>query len=180
MQFRTGNGDNGFTSTCTIKNIPKNDILIITLGYIDDLMAQINKTIVICKKEQIKKYLREQYNNLTIICTSLAFIIEKQDFLTKIRTSQKQYYCALINENFLLKIEERFIEIEQQIPKQNDWLIFDRNILEAEINICRTKCRLIEPLLITLKNKHIIDHRIIPYFNILSDLIICLAILSRK
>ena len=135
----TKTGDQGKT-TCANQIVDKDDILVETIGEIDELQAVLE--VVGGDKEIIR--------DLGVIMGDLG--------------TNKKFSIF----NFQFSIEKMEEEIEKNKINLNKFIIFKKKKAK-EMNWARTVTRRVERRVVTLSKKQKIDENILKYFNRLSD-----------
>ncbi|MDD4106408.1 MAG: ATP:cob(I)alamin adenosyltransferase [Candidatus Shapirobacteria bacterium] len=142
----TKRGDGGETD-CGGKRIDKDDLLVETIGEIDELQSVLE--IIDGDKEIIR--------DLGVIMGDLG--------------TGKKFSIF----NFQFSIEKMEEEIEKNKINLNKFIIFKKKKAK-EMNWARTVCRRIERRVVTLSKRQQIDENILKYFNRLSDYLFVLAL----
>lgn len=142
----TKTGDQGKT-TCANQIVDKDDILVETIGEIDELQSVLE--MVDGDKEIIR--------DLGVIMGDLG--------------TGKKYSIF----NFQFSIEKMEEEIEKNKINLNKFIIFKKKKAK-EFNWARTVARRVERRVVTLSKKQKIDENILKYFNRLSDYLFVIAL----
>lgn len=142
----TKTGDKGQTS-CGNKRVDKDDLLVETIGEIDELQAVL-----------------EMINGDKKIIKSLGVIMG-------ILGGDKQ--SLISNFQFLIKTMDK--EIKKNKINLDKFIIFKKKKAK-EINWGRTICRRVERKVVALSKKQNINKNILKYFNRLSDYLFVLAL----
>ena len=142
----TKTGDQGKT-TCANQIVDKDDILVETIGEIDELQAVLE--VVGGDKEIIR--------DLGVIMGDLG--------------TNKKFSIF----NFQFSIEKMEEEIEKNKINLNKFIIFKKKKAK-EFNWARTVARRVERRVVTLSKKQKIDENILKYFNRLSDYLFVIAL----
>lgn len=142
----TKTGDKGQTS-CGGKRVDKDDLLVETIGEIDELQAIL-----------------EMINGDKKIIKSLGMIMG-------VLGNDKQ--SLISNFQFLIKTMDK--EIEKNKINLDKFIIFKKKKAK-EMNWARTVCRRIERRVVALSKKQNINENILKYFNRLSDYLFVLAL----
>ncbi len=142
----TKTGDQGKT-TCANQIVDKDDILVETIGEIDELQAVLE--VIGGDKEIIR--------DLGVIMGDLG--------------TNKKFSIF----NFQFSIEKMEEEIEKNKINLNKFIIFKKKKAK-EFNWARTVARRVERRVVTLSKKQKIDENILKYFNRLSDYLFVIAL----
>lgn len=142
----TKTGDQGKT-TCANQIVDKDDILVETIGEIDELQAVLE--VIGGDKEIIR--------DLGVIMGDLG--------------TNKKFSTF----NFQFSIEKMEEEIEKNKINLNKFIIFKKKKAK-EFNWARTVARRVERRVVTLSKKQKIDENILKYFNRLSDYLFVIAL----
>lgn len=142
----TKRGDKGETD-CGGGRVDKDDLLVETIGEIDELQAI-----------------------LELVGGDKKIIKELGGIMGKLGSKNK---FLISNIQFLIKTMEEEIEINK--IKLDKFLIF-KTKKARELNWARTVCRRVERRVVALSKKQKIDENILKYFNRLSDYLFILAL----
>ena len=160
MKLYTKTGDNGMTSLCGGKRVPKDDIRVEAYGTVDELNAHIGL---------VKSYLQSSHRSSSII-----------SFLEKVQRELFVVGGALAKESsitsklpsvsaLVVQLEHQIDGLTAAIPAQHNFIYPGGNLMSAQCHVCRTVCRRAERRIITLSKVAQIPEEIFPFINRLSD-----------
>lgn len=162
MKVYTGNGDSGNTNFGKAHKIPKNDLRIEFCGTIDELNSFIG--LLVCELRSHNdigtSFLENCQSQLFSVCTSIVTPDQSDD-----------QFLSWVHE-----LEHEIDEIASQLPSQRSFILPGGCRSAALSHVCRTVCRRAERVLVSLQNEAIINKRILPYLNRLSDYFYILAL----
>jgi cob(I)alamin adenosyltransferase len=163
----TGNGDKGFTKNILGEKIPKNSVMIETVGKMDSLQAAIDRAILDSSKNQEDKEILE-------------WVQERiwQSY-TNIQDPKHKRHPPKIISSDLQKLEQFTKAIEKDIPR-----VFIRFKTGRGINLneCRVRCREVERSLSRLLTQNKLDEITFAFYNRLSSFFyaMCLKVEQRQ
>jgi cob(I)alamin adenosyltransferase len=155
----TKTGDQGQT-TCGNQRVDKDNVLVKTVGVIDELIAVLGIIKVKTQSSDEKLKVNEIQKDLMAISGRLACGSKFENL-----------------ENRIKEIEDETEKNEKSLPELSEFVIPGKNESEAFLHFSRTVCRRAERKIVSLSKEQTIDKNILKYFNRLSDY---LFILSRK
>lgn len=155
----TRKGDKGYTKIGK-QQIPKDDVLIETLGTIDELNSMIGLIIAHgIENKAIEQVLTQIQNEL--------FNVGGELYLPE--------HVAITHKN-VEQIENYLDEWNEKLPPLKDFLLPGGNLKSAATHLARTICRRAERCLVKLNRKRKLSNtELIRYINRLSDLLFVTA-----
>ncbi|MGZ3886548.1 MAG: cob(I)yrinic acid a,c-diamide adenosyltransferase [Flavisolibacter sp.] len=168
MAFKiyTKTGDKGATSLIGGTKVPKNDLRIETYGTVDELnswMGLINDQL---QDPDLNTEIKEIQDRLFTIGSSLATDAAKE---TKMKLPD-------LHEEDILFLEKRIDAMTGALPPMKSFILPGGHVTVSSIHIARCVCRRAERLAVALQGEELlIESRIIPYLNRLSDYLFTLA-----
>jgi len=151
MSITTKEGDDG-KSRFFMREIEKDNILMETMGTIDELQSCLGLSKSLIKKKEWKEEIEKIQKNMIDI--SGVLIVEGEW-----KKSEKEI-------EFL---DKRIEEMENQVPTMRGFVVVGENTSEAALNLSRAICRRVERRVVGLKKEQKVDKNILIYFNRLSD-----------
>lgn len=163
QKIYTGRGDDGTTGLyCTTRRVSKNDPIIMCLGSIDMLMAQIGMLRSLIVFYQIPC----PYPNLFIELEAITQLLH--DICGEIANPAKQIFDK-VNITWL----EGWIDAySAKLEPLREFIKFEAHPCMAQANICRCQCRNVETVLVGLEG---VDANKLAFFNRLSSYFFQLA-----
>lgn len=162
----TKTGDGGTTSLVGGTRVEKCDIRVDTYGTVDELNSQLGVSgELICTISPIHyDQIKEIQNDLFVIQTLLA----TED--TQLYQQMPQLPIEAPN-----KIEGWIDAIQQQLPKNNAFVIAGGSLAGAQCHVARCVCRRAERRMVELDHAYPIEQQIKKYVNRLSDYLFVLS-----
>ena len=151
MSITTKEGDDG-KSRFWGREIEKDNILMETVGTIDELQSCLGLSKNLVKEDKWKKEIERIQKNM--IDTSGVLMLQDEW-----KKSEEEM-------NFL---DQRIEEMENQMPAMRSFIVVGENMAEAALNLSRTICRRAERRIYSLGKEQKVDENILKYFNRLSD-----------
>lgn len=159
MTIYTKKGDFGETGIYGNKRLPKDDILIQTIGSLDELNASVGYLISLVSDKNITSLLQDIQNSIFSIGAMVQAVPTKT---TKNTVDTHEL--------------EHWIDIwDTQLPKLSHFILPGGGNTGAWCHMTRTICRKTERNIIALTKKQTLSKNIIPYLNRLSDFFFVLA-----
>jgi cob(I)alamin adenosyltransferase len=165
MSIVTKGGDKGETSLLGGQRVPKTDARIEAYGDVDELNAAIGVALNYVKDEAAGKILHQVLNDLFRIGAELAALGTKFTQFPKITAEHT------------LAIEKEVYRVENELPKQDSFILPAGNESAAHLHLARAICRRAERKAVALKE---VNPELIKYLNRLSDLLFIYARLENK
>jgi len=164
MAIVTKKGDKGKTLTLSSKRLDKDNILIETVGIVDELSAflGLSKATIKCKRR--KKIISDIQKDLSIVSSEIS--LGKSDNFKLDRKITKDRVVSI----------DKLIEEFEKKYKIEFFLTLDSNSSSASLNVARTISRRLERRVVSLNKKKMVFNRyILIYLNRLSDLLFLLS-----
>ena len=166
MKIYTKCGDDGTTSLCSGRRVPKSDMRVEAYGTLDELNADIGMLVSLIEDESFKGSCSSADNMLPFLqeIQKELFVIGGEIAYDKFHTS------AILSVSHLTgKIEQVIDELSSQLPEQHHFILPGGTLSSAYGHICRTVCRRAERRIITLSEYIAIPSEIFSFINRLSD-----------
>lgn len=165
----TKTGDQGTTSLVGGTRVLKCDARVEAYGTVDELNSHIGvigELLKDCDKEHYQQ-LKDIQNKLFVIQTLLA-------------TEEAELYSKMpqLQENAPETIEHWIDEIQNQLPKNNAFVIAGGNLVGAQCHVARCVCRRAERRIVELMQSCEIEPKLEKYINRLSDYLFVLSRLT--
>lgn len=193
MKIYTKKGDSGSTSLYDGTKVIKNDIIVESVGSLDELNSELGLILAyynIAKNEEVKiskltdenKKYYELLNNIQSELFDLGSIIAKNP-----NNSKEDEILFDKNNEYIKKIEEYIDEMTNILPPLRNFILPGGNILIATIHKARTVCRRTERNITSIKyapqyfNEDTLEislenvNRCLAYINRMSDYLFTLA-----
>lgn len=151
----TKTGDDGTTGLADGTRLSKSDSLVHLIGEIDELNAFIGSVIGMLDKDET------------------ALLIQIQHDLFDIGSELCQPKTHLLNEEYLLFLEQNLDKLNQSLPSLKEFILPSGSLLLAQIHICRTVCRRCERTASELISD--LNPITFQYINRLSDILFVFA-----
>lgn len=165
MKIYTKTGDKGETSLIGGLRVPKHHPRIEAYGTIDELNSHLGYILSCEVPEEDKNLIRSIQDRLFTVGSLLASA-----------PGSKMIVPDLNNEDIRV-LEKRMDTLNEELPELKNFILPGGTRDAAMCHIARCVCRRAERLVIGLSETEMLDERIIPYINRLSDY---LFVLSRK
>jgi len=164
MGIYTKNGDKGKTRDLNGREVSKNSAAIHFIGTLDELNCHLGliKAMIADKsgEQSACVFLERIQNNLAIIMSHISDIKNSNYFLPNEEVAILEKEIDLLSDN---------------LPKQEKLVVPGKNILEAQIQICRTITRRAERLFFAVTGDQSARPEIGAYLNRLSDYLFVLS-----
>jgi len=193
MKIYTKKGDSGSTSLYDGTKVIKNDIIVESVGSLDELNSELGLILAyydITKNEEVKiskltkenKKYYELLNNIQSELFDLGSIIAKNP-----NNSKEDEILFDKNNEYIKKIEEYIDEMTNILPPLRNFILPGGNVLIATIHKARTVCRRTERNITSIKyapqyfNEDTLEislenvNRCLAYINRMSDYLFTLA-----
>ena len=193
MKIYTKKGDSGSTSLYDGTKVIKNDIIVESVGSLDELNSELGLILAyynVVKNEEVKiskltdenKKYYELLNNIQSELFDLGSIIAKNP-----NNSKEDEILFDKNNEYIKKIEEYIDEMTNILPPLRNFILPGGNILIATIHKARTVCRRTERNITSIKyasqyfNEDTLQislenvNRCLAYINRMSDYLFTLA-----
>ncbi len=154
----TKTGDKGTTGLGDGSRVDKDDIIIETLGTIDELNSFIG--LLLTEKSCLELNGGEEY---------LAFFNQLQHLLFNLGGEISIPKQSIITENDVLKLENQIKSLNQQLPPLKEFVLPNGNRPSCLCHVARTVCRRAERRMASLAKTHPINSFSLIYLNRLSD-----------
>jgi len=151
MSITTREGDNG-KSRFFGREVEKDNILMETMGTIDELQSCLGLSKSLIKKKEWQEEIEKIQKNMIDISGVLII--------------QSEWGKSEEEIKFL---DKRIKEMENQMPLMRGFMVVGENTSEAVLNLSRAICRRVERRVVGLKKEQKVDKNILIYFNRLSD-----------
>ena len=193
MKIYTKKGDSGSTSLYDGTKVIKNDIIVESVGSLDELNSELGLILAyynVVKNEEVKnskltdenKKYYELLNNIQSELFDLGSIIAKNP-----NNSKEDEILFDKNNEYIKKIEEYIDEMTNILPPLRNFILPGGNVLIATIHKARTVCRRTERNITSIKyapqyfNEDTLEislenvNRCLAYINRMSDYLFTLA-----
>ena len=173
MKLYTKTGDNGMTSLCGGKRVPKDDIRVEAYGTVDELNAHIGLVKSYLQSSHRSNINSGECNHQDLSSSIISFLEKVQRELFVVGgalakessiTSKLPSVSALV-----VQLEHQIDGLTAAIPAQHNFIYPGGNLMSAQCHVCRTVCRRAERRIITLSKVAQIPEEIFPFINRLSD-----------
>ena len=165
MKIYTKTGDNGTTSLVGGQRIAKNAPRLHAYGTIDELNSFLGLLKIKIDDDKWQHAIHDIQNTLLCIGANLA---------TDTTTTQL-HESAKISAKKTQQLEQFIDEIDQNLPKLTQFIIYGDNEQAALCHICRAIERSAERHILDIENQDFTNSEIIKYINRLSDFLFVLA-----
>lgn len=164
MKCYTRTGDNG--ETCVMGcRVDKHDERIEALGAVDELNAFLGAACSFSENRQVKSVLQDVQNDLFSLGAELAGVSSPDSGSVSLTSAHVERLESLIG------------SVEQELPRQDKFIIPSGTQAAVMINIARAVARRAESSLVRLDRAAPLNPEILKYANRLSSL---LHVLSRR
>ena len=165
MKIYTKTGDYGTTSLVGGQRVMKNEARLNAYGTIDELNSFLGLLRAKSKQNEINEIILHIQNTLFTVGAILATDKSSTNlpFSTEIETKEIEF------------LEKNIDEIEKNLPKLTNFVIYGSDEMSAICHICRAISRRAEREIITVNQTVSIDDNILKYINRLSDFLFVLA-----
>lgn len=150
----TGTGDSGTTSLIGGTRVPKDHIRVEAYGTLDELNAYLGMLLVAAGEKCPATWIERIESNLLAIGSYLA--------------TDGEVSCP-IAEDEIEALEGMIDMLEAELPPMHKFILPGGNEAAARANVCRTVCRRVERIIISLSREIGISPIILVYINRLSD-----------
>ena len=162
MKIYTRTGDDGTTGLVRGR-LSKDDIIVETIGNIDELNASLGICIAQSKNVKISGLLTTLQHDLFCIGSEVA--------------GGKHFADAQIVE----ELEHHIDSFTETLPPLKNFILPGGSVLAAQLHLARTICRSAERRAVRLKKQHPrFNNHIILFLNRLSDLLFVMARFANK
>lgn len=165
MKIYTKTGDDGTTSLVGGKRVLKNNVRLDAYGTVDELNSFLGllraKTTDFGKKEIIL----DIQNTLFVVGANLA----TDNYTTNLP------FSAEIDSEKIDFLEKNIDEIEKNLPKLQNFVVYGSDELSAICHVCRAVARRAEREIIAVNQEYKVDDNLLVYVNRLSDFLFVLA-----
>lgn len=155
----TGTGDQGQTSLVGGERVSKTDLRLEAYGTVDELNSFIGVLIATCAPSPDTELLLYVQNKLFTIGSYLA----TDPSFTAFRKE------SLLSEEASQKLERRMDELDEKLPRINNFILPGGSSCAAAAHVCRTVCRRAERAILRVAESHEVDDKILRFMNRLSD-----------
>lgn len=170
MKIYTKTGDKGETSLVGGVRTSKNDIRLNAYGTIDELNSFLG--LFRSKLTDVKE------KNIILDIQNTLFCIGAHLATDKKTTKVSEF--AKISDEKVSKLEELIDEIQKELPKLTEFIIYGEDELSSICHVCRAISRRAEREIITVNQIDTVDNNIMEYMNRLSDFLFVLARFNTK
>lgn len=164
MKIYTRTGDTGETSLYGGTRVPKSSLRIDAYGTIDEL----NSWVGLLRDQEVNSNRQEQLiriqESLFVIGSLLAAVPEKQQLKLPHLSNEEVPF-----------LEECIDRMEEKLSPLKSFILPGGHPSVSFCHITRTVCRRAERLVIHLAQEEVVDGKIIPFLNRLSDYLFVLA-----
>jgi cob(I)alamin adenosyltransferase len=169
--FYTGKGDKG-TSQIGKKKIPKDSLIVDTLGDLDELNSLIGVSRGSLKNKELHDKLKHIQEALFIIQARVAWIMfpeyEDGDRIVPVKPK-------ILAKKRIADLEKEVDNIEEKIKPERGFIISGEDSVAAQLDYMRAVSRRVERKIDTLHKKHELPPEILAYMNRLSSYLYALA-----
>lgn len=158
----TKTGDNGSTGAIGGIRLNKDDLIIKTLGEIDELNAIIGVCRAFNPSLETNEILKDLQSDLFLIGSEIASLKAKTSL---VRLSNK----------YVLQIESQIDKISDKIIPIQNFILPSGSKPASFLHFARAVCRRAERTAFELNKKHTINKYVLSYLNRTSDLLFTLA-----
>lgn len=162
MLFYTGKGDKG-TSRVGGKKIPKDSVILETLGELDELNSLMGLAKSALKNKKLSEKLQNAQENLFIIQAQVACIMIPK------------FKPPVIAKEKILALEREIATIETRLKPERGFIIPGDNLISSWLDYLRAVSRRVERKAYILHKKHPLPDEILVYLNRLSSYLYALA-----
>jgi cob(I)alamin adenosyltransferase len=171
MSIATKTGDKGTTGTLFGERVGKSDAVIQAVGDVDELNACLGLAKPELKFRQDTHtfaILEETQRTLTYYMGELsAGVDHREDY-------SKKYTSVTLED--VEKLNQQVIEVEKNLPKQKDWVLYGNSSLGSKFDFASKVCRRAERSVVSLMiQQEPVRAELLQYINRLSDLLYLLA-----
>jgi cob(I)alamin adenosyltransferase len=167
MKIYTGIGDRGFTRVFGGIKLPKDHLLLETLGSLDELSSLLGYARSKIDIEGVKDILRDVQRDIFRISTEIICLY----------TPIPGRKCRDIEDVDIRRIESYIDDFSSKLPPLNKFIMVGGSSNSALLHYARSVCRRIERVTVRFfRSENIMDHsNVIAYLNRLSDLLFVMA-----
>jgi len=169
-KITTKTGDQGNTGLADGSRVDKDDIIIETLGTIDELNSFIG--LLLCEKSlNGTDQSKDQFQNIEC----LSFLNEVQQRLFDLGGEICLPDHFLINKNHIISLENQLNKLNNQLPPLKEFVLPNGTKATCFCHIARTVCRRAERRMVSLSKTFKINPLGLIYLNRLSDYLFVLS-----
>lgn len=168
MKLYTKRGDEGLTDLFGGQRVPKDAPRVEAYGAVDELNSFVGLAAAACEDAALKSLLHDIQSRLFEIGADLA---------TPCKPGEEAAPGAIprIGPEHVAELERRIDAAQESAPPMRVFILPGGTELAARLHVCRTVCRRVERLCVTLKSQEPIGDALLIYLNRLSDLFFALA-----
>ncbi len=166
MKIYTKKGDFGRTSTINKHDLPKDSLVVVCIGTLDELNATIGLTISHLNETQENELVKE--------------VLQKVQGSIFALNSHLAGLPGGIDANLIYDIEQIIDLYQSKLPELTNFIQPSGSKAATHCHHARTVCRRAERLLVAFDKEQDIDKNILRYINRLSDLLFVLARVINK
>jgi len=171
VKLYTKKGDTGFTFNLKGEKLSKNSDIIHLSGTLDELISHLGMVKAIYLNEDTGKSFEQSSAE-----TTCEFLNNIQKNLTVIMSAVSAGASAKELDADILIIEKEIDSLSDKIPRQTDFVLPGKNILEAQIHITRTVARRAERLFFAVMEEKKLCPEYGIFLNRLSDYLFVLSL----
>ena len=161
MSIYSKTGDGGETSLLNGSRVSKNDIRIHFEGVSDELNSQLGLVKALITDNDNKQFIEDIQKTLMLI---MAHVSDSKN--EKYRLTEKE----------ISLLENEIDTLSQNLPKEPQFAIPGKSVLEAQIHIARTAARRAERVFTAINEKSTLNKTALAYLNRLSDYLFVLSL----
>ncbi len=171
----TRKGDSGKTNLIDKKNLLKSDLRVVCYGEVDELNSSLGfcisllKKSVLVEKTELFKSMKKIQNDLFNLGTVLAISdIKKLDQFPKVAKKDIAF------------LESEIDFYNDELEELKSFVLPSGTLAGSYFHVCRTVCRRVERVCVSLSEVDNVDKNVLKYLNRLSDLLFVLSRWANK
>tara|TARA_B100000427_G_scaffold145722_1_gene121192 strand:+ start:190 stop:777 length:588 start_codon:yes stop_codon:yes gene_type:complete len=171
----TRKGDSGKTNLIDKKNLLKSDLRVVCYGEVDELNSSLGfcisllKKSVLVEKTELFKSMKKIQNDLFNLGTVLAISdIKKLDQFPKVAKKDIAF------------LESEIDFYNDELEELKSFVLPSGTLAGSYFHVCRTVCRRVERVCVSLSQIDSVDGNVLKYLNRLSDLLFVLSRWANK
>ena len=160
MRIYSGSGDNGETSALKGGRVSKNNALIHFEGTADELNSQLGLVKAMISDQSKRDFIEGIQKALMVIMAHISDPANEKYLLPK---------------NEINVLEKEIDRLSEDLPKEFQFVLPGKSVIEAQIHITRTAARRAERMFTAVNEQQPLCNNALAYLNRLSDYLFVLS-----
>jgi cob(I)alamin adenosyltransferase len=165
VSITSGRGDSGYTDLMGGRRVAKDSLHIECLGELDELSCRLGWAACASLPENLSAVLRSLQEELSSVAAYLAAIDTE---------AANSSAAAKLAPSSVAALEAEIARLEAGLSFRG-FVLPGQNEAAARVDLCRSQCRRVERLLVTLHREQPIADSLLVWANRLSDLLFLMA-----